>query len=149
MVRYQRERMHRPELPERELLPADYWDQHEVQHWSDGLLVAIKQPWRGVAIQQVLRACGWFFVWGPDVEEFFGDKSSAPQPQQQPQEDEPQRPAVRRAKELMAAVFPNDEFRTMKVKVVWSACAPEAKIRQIPLPSPDSFSRAMGRRSRK
>jgi hypothetical protein len=136
MIRYlPRERIHRPELPERELLSADYWDDpSEIWPSDDGLLVRDKKR-QGVF--------GYFYAWGPDIEEFFGDKTPAPQPQQQPQEDGW---AVRRAKELMAAVLRNGEWRTMGPKEVCSACEPEAKRRQVKLPSPDSFSRAMGRR---
>jgi hypothetical protein len=80
MVRYMpRARRHQPELPERELWSVDDWDRHEIQYWSDGLLVAVKQPSRGFAVQ-VLRVYGYFFVWGPDVEEFFGGKPTAPKP---------------------------------------------------------------------
>jgi hypothetical protein len=66
------------------------------------------------------------------------------QPQQQPQEDGW---AVRRAKELMAAVCPN--WRTMGPGAVRAACAEEAERRDVKLPGPDSFSRAMGRRPHK
>jgi hypothetical protein len=50
------------------------------------------------------------------------------------------------AKELMAAVFPEREWRRMGIRAVRKRCAPTAKAWGMPLPSPDSFSRAMGRR---
>jgi hypothetical protein len=55
-------------------------------------------------------------------------------------------PMVRLAKELMAAEFPQGEWRQMKPMAVRKRCEEKAKTRQVPLPSPDSFSRAMGRR---
>lgn len=61
------------------------------------------------------------------------------------QEDGPQ---VRFAKELLAATFPRNEWRTMTIKVVRHVCASEAEARGRRLPSPDSFARAMGRRRR-
>jgi hypothetical protein len=58
-------------------------------------------------------------------------------------------PAVRLAKELMAAVFPQDEWREMKIRAVRKRCEQQAKARRVPLPSADSFSLAMGRRQRR
>jgi hypothetical protein len=58
-------------------------------------------------------------------------------------------PKVRLARELMGAVFPQDEWRQMKIKAVQKGCEQEAKTRGVPLPSPDSFARAMGRRRRR
>jgi hypothetical protein len=55
-------------------------------------------------------------------------------------------PAIRFAKELMAAKFPGDEWQAMKIKAVRKACEEGARARGRPLPSADSFSRAMGRR---
>ena len=55
-------------------------------------------------------------------------------------------PKVRLAKELMDAVFPQGEWRQMAVRAVRKGCEQEAKKRQVPLPSSDSFSRAMDRR---
>jgi hypothetical protein len=54
--------------------------------------------------------------------------------------------SVHLAKELMAAVFPQGEWRRMGPMAVRKRCEPEAEARQVQLPSPDSFSRAMGRR---
>jgi hypothetical protein len=69
-VRYlPRERLHYPELPEQESLPADYWDDPtDIWLSSEGLLVWARNK-RG-------RVFGSFFVWGPDVEKFFGIKTS-------------------------------------------------------------------------
>ena len=64
---------------------------------------------------------------------------------QQPPTDE-EGWAVHLAKELMAAAFPQGEWRQMGIRAVRKGCEREAKKRQVPLPSPDSFSRAMGRR---
>jgi hypothetical protein len=58
-------------------------------------------------------------------------------------------PMVRLAKELMDAAFPQGEWRQMGIRAVRKGCEQEAKARPVPLPSPDSFSRAMGRRPRK
>ena len=72
--------------------------------------------------------------------------------QQPPGADNPRDedgPAVRLAKELMAAVFPQGEWRQMKIKAVQKGCEQEAKTRGVPLPSVDSFSWAMGRRRKK
>jgi hypothetical protein len=55
-------------------------------------------------------------------------------------------PKVLLAKKLMAAVFPQGEWRQMSLKAVRKSCESEATKRQVQLPSPDSFSRAMGRR---
>ena len=55
-------------------------------------------------------------------------------------------PKVRLAKELMDAAFPQGEWRRMGVRTVRKDCEQEAKTRRVQLPSPDSFSRAMGRR---
>lgn len=55
-------------------------------------------------------------------------------------------PKVRLAKELMDAAFPQGEWRQMGVRTVRKVCDKEAKTRRVQLPSPDSFSRAMGRR---
>ena len=55
-------------------------------------------------------------------------------------------PKVRLAKELMDAAFPQGEWRQMGVRTVRKGCEQEAKTRRVQLPSPDSFSRAMGRR---
>jgi hypothetical protein len=57
-------------------------------------------------------------------------------------------PMVRLAKELMDAVFLQREWRRMKVVVVRKRCEPIARARGVQLPSPDSFSRAMGRRKK-
>jgi hypothetical protein len=69
---------------------------------------------------------------------------------QPPSKDNPKdadrRWSVRLAKELMAAVFPQGEWRRMGPMAVRKRCEPEAEARQVQLPSPDSFSRAMGRR---
>ena len=46
----------------------------------------------------------------------------------------------------MAATFPQGEWRRMGVTAVRKRCEVEAEKRQVQLPSPDSFSRAMGRR---
>ena len=58
-------------------------------------------------------------------------------------------PMVRLAKDLMAAEFPQGEWRQMKPTAVRKRCEQKAKTRQVQLPSPDSFSRAMGHRRRK
>ena len=50
------------------------------------------------------------------------------------------------ARELMAATFSQGEWRRMGPRAVRKACEPKANEWQVPLPSPDSFSRAMGRR---
>jgi hypothetical protein len=55
-------------------------------------------------------------------------------------------PMVRLAKELMDAAFPQGAWRQMGVRAVRKGCEPEAKKRHVQLPSPDSFSRAMGHR---
>ena len=55
-------------------------------------------------------------------------------------------PKVRLAKELMDAAFPQSEWRQMGVRAVRKGCEQEANTRQVQVPSPDSFSRAMGRR---
>jgi hypothetical protein len=52
------------------------------------------------------------------------------------------------AKELIAAVYPGDEWRAKPIRVVRHACASEAEMRGRQLPSPDSFARAMGRQHR-
>jgi hypothetical protein len=57
--------------------------------------------------------------------------------------------AVRRARELMDAAFPQGEWRQMTVKAVQKGCEQEAKTREVKLPSADSFSRAMNRRSKR
>jgi hypothetical protein len=67
-------------------------------------------------------------------------------PPQWTQKKKQKRPQVRRAKELMGAVYPNGEWRTMKIRWVRKGCEAEAKKRQVPLPSADSFALAMGRR---
>lgn len=58
-------------------------------------------------------------------------------------------PQVRLAKELMQAVYPNGEWRTMLIRAVRKGCEQEAKRRQKKLPGVDSFSRATERRRRK
>ena len=58
-------------------------------------------------------------------------------------------PKVRLAKELMGAAFPQGKWRQMGIRAVRKGCEQEAKRRSVQLPSPDSFSRAMGRRRRK
>jgi hypothetical protein len=55
-------------------------------------------------------------------------------------------PKVHIAKELMDAIFQQGEWRQMGVRAVRKGCEQEAKTRRVPLPSEDSFSRAMGRR---
>jgi hypothetical protein len=60
-----------------------------------------------------------------------------------PRKDGPQ---VRHAKELMAVVYPGDEWGSMSIKAVRRGCAKEAAAKGWKLPSTDSFSRAMGRR---
>ena len=55
-------------------------------------------------------------------------------------------PKVRLAKDLMDAALPQGEWRQMGVRTVRKRCEEEAKTRRVPLPSPDSFSRAMARR---
>jgi hypothetical protein len=94
MVRYlPRERIWRPELPERELLSADYWDDtSEIWPSSDGLLVRYK---RG-------RVFGYFFVWEPDVKGFFGNKTSEPKPGS--------------AGAWFNELYPNDEWRLKTAK---------------------------------
>jgi hypothetical protein len=69
--------------------------------------------------------------------------------QQPPSMDNPKDedgPQIRRAKELMAIAYPGGEWRSMMIKAVHRGCEKEAKARGWKLPSPDSFSRAMGRR---
>jgi hypothetical protein len=58
-------------------------------------------------------------------------------------------PQVSRAKTLMDVVYSNGEWRSMMIKVVRNGCAGEAQRRGWRLPSPDSFSIAMGRRRRR
>ena len=60
--------------------------------------------------------------------------------------DDDDGPKVRLAKELMDAALPQGGWRQMGVRAVRKGCEQEAKTRRVPLPSPDSFSRAMGRR---
>jgi hypothetical protein len=55
-------------------------------------------------------------------------------------------PKVRLANELMDATFPQGEWRQMGVRAVRKRCEQQAKTGGVQLPSPDSFSRAMGRR---
>jgi hypothetical protein len=55
-------------------------------------------------------------------------------------------PKVRLAKELMDAAFPQGEWRQLGIRAVRKGCEQKAKTRGMPLPSADSFSRAMGRR---
>jgi hypothetical protein len=117
MVRYMpRERIHRPELPKRKLWSADDWDQHEIQYWSDGLLVAVKQPSRGVGVQ-VLRVYGYFFVWEPDVKEFFGDKTTTSKPGS--------------AAAWVDELCPNGEWRTMTGKQLHQSIERKAKERKL------------------
>jgi hypothetical protein len=70
--------------------------------------------------------------------------------QQPPPIDSPKdanrRPGVRLAKELMDATFSQDEWRRMGVRAVRKGCELIAEARQVPLPSADSFARAMERR---
>jgi hypothetical protein len=66
---------------------------------------------------------------------------------QQPQEDE-DGPMVRRAKELMAAKFPDGEWAEMGPRAVRFACESLAKERGVKLPGVDSFARVMGRRKK-
>jgi hypothetical protein len=76
------------------------------------------------------------------VNEYLSPSQLAPRQQK----DGPQ---VRRAKELMAAAYPGGEWRSMMIKAVHRECGKEANARGWKLPSPDSFSRAMGRRARR
>jgi hypothetical protein len=55
------------------------------------------------------------------------------------------KPQVSFAKELIAAVYPGGEWRIKTSGVVRHACASEAEARGRPLPSRDSFARAMDR----
>jgi hypothetical protein len=66
---------------------------------------------------------------------------AAPSPQDGPQ--------VRRAKELMAVAYPRGEWQSMTIKAARHGCTKEAAARRWKLPSPDSFSIAMGRRVRR
>jgi hypothetical protein len=73
-----------------------------------------------------------------------------PPPWMKSDEDKPQvQPQVQRARELMNAVYANGEWRTMMIKAVHAGCTEEARAREWRLPSPDSFSIAMGRRKRR
>jgi hypothetical protein len=68
---------------------------------------------------------------------------------QPPSRDNPKAadgPKVRLAKELMDIAFPQGEWRQMGVRAARKGCEQDAKTRRVQLPSPDSFSRAMGRR---
>jgi hypothetical protein len=58
-------------------------------------------------------------------------------------------PQVRRAKILMKAVYPNDEWHSMMTKAVRAGCAETAEARGWRLPSADIFSIATGRRKRR
>jgi hypothetical protein len=58
-------------------------------------------------------------------------------------------PQVEHARELMTAVFPSGDWTSMGPVAVRHACEAEARNGNRPLPSTDSFARAMGRRARK
>jgi hypothetical protein len=55
-------------------------------------------------------------------------------------------PGIRRAKKLIKITFPNGEERGLKTRVVRKDCERAAKTLNEPLPSADTFARAMGRR---
>jgi hypothetical protein len=88
-----------------------------------------------------------FFVCTADLDKHYPVTAAVAGPPDvvQPHADGRKR-SVRLAKELMATVFPEGEWRRMGPMAVRKRCEPEAEARQVELPSSDSFSRAMGRR---
>jgi hypothetical protein len=87
-----------------------------------------------------------FFVCTADLDKhLLGESAARPPDVVQPHADGRKR-SVRLAKELIEATFPQSEWRRMGVTAVRKCCEQEAETREVQLPSPDSFSRAMGRR---
>jgi hypothetical protein len=92
-----------------------------------------------------------------DVNAIRDNLRPPPWMKQQPQEHEEDRPKVRLAKEpkvrlakeLMTETYPNSEWQTMGIRAVRYGCEDLANAKQVPLPSADSFARAMGRRPSK
>jgi hypothetical protein len=91
---------------------------------------------------------GCFFVRTVDLDEHYPVTPAARPPDVVQPHAGGRKRSVRLAKELMAAVFPEGEWRRMGPVAVRKRCEPEAEARQVELPSADSFSRAMGRRSK-
>jgi hypothetical protein len=100
----------------------------------------------GYVERQPLEVSGTvFFVRTADLDTRYPVAPAARPPDvAQPHADRQR--SVRLAKELMAATFPQGEWRRMGVRAVRKRCEQEAETREVQLPSPDSFSRAMGRR---
>jgi hypothetical protein len=105
-----------------------------------------------------------FYAWLPDLERiwptvFLPSRPSAALSAEQPQSsDEPSRrrkrepTAVRLARELMVITFPDGQWQDMDPAGVRHRCGQDLQVKarlkgiEKPLPSRDSFARAMGRR---
>jgi hypothetical protein len=72
-------------------------------------------------------------------------EASAPAPDEPAEEDGWQ---VKRIKTALSVACPNEEHKKMSIRAVRKACESEFENRGWPLPGPDSFSRALGRRRR-
>ena len=128
----------RPDL-ERELLPFSFWAEHSLSSWSDGLFI------RPVRSSQPIPAAG-LYAWKPDLDTV--GLTDAPATAAASVTTEPvEGPKIRLAKELMAAVYPNQEWREKGPVAVRKDCEAMAKAKKVALPGVDSFARAMGRRT--
>jgi hypothetical protein len=109
-------------------------------------------PLRGVMICWEVVAADYPQIGDPPPEwrePPSGPAEEAPIPQpiitSPPSSEKKDGPQVRYARELMTAKYPEGEWRTMSIVTVRKGCEKAAETGKRPLPSADSFARAMGR----
>jgi hypothetical protein len=121
--------------------PATTWGVRRGRDWLEGGASGVVELPRPTKFGPPPRAAFWVLHYTVIVQ-----ISERPPCMDNPEDADG--PKVRLAKELMAAAFPQGEWRQMGVRAVRKGCEEEAKTRRVQLPSPDTFSRAMRRRGK-